>query len=127
MFKQVIKIIFILSFFVGQTTHADYNGGELKVKILRASGRVESNNSPKFWEAIKKVLKHGHSYPCSQMTPFHKLFDRLHIIEEEKYDRHVSKEGNVGYRIWFDLKEGKGKFSAEKEWDYKVIFCDWDR
>ena len=51
----------------------------------------------------------------------------MHKYEEKHYNRFVAKEGNVGYKIWYDLKEGKGKFSAEREWDYKIIFCDYDR
>ena len=127
MFRKTLRTVFVLSLLFGMTAHADHDSGRIKFEILKASGRVESDKTPKFWEAITEVLKHGHSYPCSQMTPFHELFERLHVIEQEKYDRHVPTEGNVGYKIWFDLKEGKGKFSAEKEWDCKVIFCDWDR
>ena len=109
------------------TVHADFNSINTRVKVLKTTGRIDSKKTPISWKIITEILKNGHSHPCSEMKAFHGLFDRMHKYEENNYNRYVSKEGNVGYKIWYDLKEGKGKFSAEREWDYKVIFCDWDR
>ena len=111
MFNKTIKTIFISTILIAATCHADLNNKNSKFEILITTGRIDSQSTPNAWKALKDVLRHNHSHPCSKMKPFHDLFNRMHKYEEKHYDRFVPKEGNVGYKIWYDLKEGRGKFS----------------
>ena len=125
--RTTTSVLFTLLLLVSATVSADLGDATPKVKVLKTEGRIDSKTTPNSWKALTEVLKHGHAHPCSKMKPFHRLFDRMHRYGEKHYDEHIPKEGIVGYKLWYDLKEGKGKFSAEREWDFKVIFCDYDR
>ena len=127
MFKTSIKVFLVLSLLTSYNAHADMGRDKPQVQILKTTGRVDSKKTPNLWTVISKYIKHAHSYQCSKLKPMHRFFSKMHTYEETRYNRVVPREGVVGYKVWYDLKEGKGKFSAEREWDYKVIFCDWDR
>ncbi len=123
----MIKLFISIALLCASVCHADIQSEKKETITLRTSGRIDSKKSPNSWRVLKDVLKSRYVYSCSELIPFHSLFNRMHEYEEKHYNRFVMKEGNVGYKIWYDLKEGHGKFSAEREWDYKIIFCDYDQ
>lgn len=125
--KNMIKLFVSITLLCASVCHADIQSKKKETITLRASGRIDSKKTPNSWRVLKDVLKSRYVYSCSELIPFHEFFDRMHKYNEEHYREYVAKEGVVGYKIWYDLQEGKGKFSAEREWDYKVITCDWDR
>jgi len=120
--KRTVKLFLLLSLSLSSVGHAHEN----QIKILKTTGRIDSKKTPNVWIAINHTSEKK-VYPCSIMVPFHSLFNKMHKYGESQYREYVEKQGVIGYKIWYDLKEGKGKFSAEREWDYKIVVCDWER
>jgi len=123
----MIKLFVSITLLCASVCHADIQSEKKETTTLRTSGRVDSKDRPITWTILKDNLKSRYVYRCSELSRFHGLFDRMHKYGEKHYREYVAKTGVVGYKIWYDLEEGNGKFSAEREWDYKVITCDWDQ
>ena len=110
--KNLLGLIICSVLFSSPSLEALGDKARSKPKILKAAGRVDSENTPISWKIISEALKSNHVYPCSVLDFYHDMFERLHKYEAEHY-KFIAREGLVGYKIWFDLKNGKkGKFSA---------------